>query len=64
MLLPLIVILSLFTVAVKTLPESDKKEWSAMTQEEQEAELRWIAYQNQRAQELSKNEFERIPIQK
>lgn len=64
MLLPLIVIFGLFTAVVKTLPPSDKKEWSAMTQEEQEAELRWIAYQNQQALENSKNQFERIPIQK
>lgn len=64
MLLPLIVIFGLFTAVVKTLPPSDKKEWSAMTPEEQAAELSWIQYQNQRAIENSKNEFERIPIQK
>ena len=67
MLLPVLVIGLLFGVAVKVAPKIDsepKKEWAAMSQEEQEAELRWIAYQNQRANELSRNEFERIPIQK
>lgn len=66
MWLPLIVIFSLFTAAVKVAPKIDsepKKEWSAMNDEEKNAELKWLAYQNQQWYENGRNQFEQIPVQ-
>lgn len=67
MLLPVIVILSLFGAAKVTISHIDhepKKEWKAMTEEEQHVELRHMQQQHQQWIENGRNQFENIPIQK